>query len=516
MRPLEIVLTVTNFLSVFFLFVAGRRGLARRNQVPASPGIPFDSFRGALWSTKITALAGLPVAVAQVIVEGVRWQLVPAYFLAFILFVVRLLEIAIAGRGHLARAVATLGRGASIVIFLLSATVPVILPIFHLPKPTGPYAVGTVTYHWVDSSRAELFTAADGDYRSLMAQVWYPARKGAGRKRAPYIEDARVVTPALSRLFHLPAFFFSYFKYVATDAVEDAPVASTQESYPVIIYLTGLGGFPSTSMFQVQELASRGYVVIGLGQPGGASVIPLPDGKTISVLPRAKIQALIDQSLAPSVTAPTLYGKSMPEGILPYFAQDVSFTIDEISRINRSGTADSLAGRMDTSKIGVFGVSLGAMVAAQAASMDSRVSAVLMMDAAMPADVVRGGLRQPSMWMTRPAASMRLERSRSGGWSEKDIAETLTSMREVFEASAPGRGYYLQMPGMFHVNFTDAPVWSPLASQIGLTGPVDGRKMFSLVNSYTVAFFDHYLKDTSEPILEEVPAKIPDVIFEKR
>ena len=44
-----------------------------------------------------------------------------------------------------------------------------------------------------------------------------------------------------------------------------------------------------------------------------------------------------------------------------------------------------------------------------------------MMDAPMPADVVKAGLRQPSMWITRNAASVRLERQRAGGWPEAEI-----------------------------------------------------------------------------------------------
>ena len=37
------------------------------------------------------------------------------------------------------------------------------LPIFQFPRPTGPYAIGTLTYHWVDAERAEIFTDAPDD-----------------------------------------------------------------------------------------------------------------------------------------------------------------------------------------------------------------------------------------------------------------------------------------------------------------------------------------------------------------
>ncbi len=122
--------------------------------------------------------------------------------------------------------------------------------------------------------------------------------------------------------------------------------------------------------------------------------------------------------------------------------------------------------------------------------MDPRLKASLMMDAAMPSDVVGAGPRQPSMWITRDAASMRLERERSGGWSEADIAQTLTTLRSVFNESRSGDGYYVQIPGMFHINFTDAPYWSPLEQQLGLIGPIDTQRGFDIVNAYSLAFFD--------------------------
>ena len=100
------------------------------------------------------------------------------------------------------------------------------------------------------------------------------------------------------------------------------------------------------------------------------------------------------------------------------------------------------------------------MTAGEACLKEPRLKACLIMDVWMTADVVRSGIQQPTMFITRDAETMRLERQRSGGWTEKDIALTLTTMRAVY-AHLPSDGYYLQIPTMFHVNFTDAPAWSP-------------------------------------------------------
>ncbi|MEJ2292961.1 MAG: alpha/beta fold hydrolase, partial [Deinococcales bacterium] len=382
--------------------------------------------------------------------------------------------------------------------------------------PTGPYAIGTTTYHWADASRPELFTTAPHDHRELMAQLWYPAHKEPGGHAAPYLPNAPTTTRALARLMHLPPSTFAHLRYVTTHAVEDAPVAQAEQSYPVLIYLTGLGGFRDVAMCQIQELASHGYIVVGLDQPGAAGSVRFPDGREIRMPAVERIQALIDQSLDPTENPPSLGGRPLPDGILPYLAQDVSFTIDQLANLDADPTSSPLAGHVDLAHVGAFGFSLGAMVAAEAAHLDPRVKAVLMIDAAMPANVMKSGLQQPSMWMTRPASTMRLERSRSGGWTERDIAQTLNTMREVFERHRAGNAYFLQMPGMFHINYTDAPYYSPITRQLGLTGPVNGRHMHDVMNAYTLAFFDAYLKSRSAPLLKRPDKRHPEVEFEGR
>ena len=60
------------------------------------------------------------------------------------------------------------------------------------------------------------------------------------------------------------------------------------------------------------------------------------------------------------------------------------------------------------------------------------------------------------MYFNTAALARRLERQRSGGWPETEIEAHQTSMRAVY-GSLPGPGYFVQVPGTFHLNFTDAP-----------------------------------------------------------
>jgi predicted dienelactone hydrolase len=193
----------------------------------------------------------------------------------------------------------------------------------------------------------------------------------------------------------------------------------------------------------------------------------------------------------------------------------VSFALDQLARLNSGFGKSPIAGHLDLERVGVSGVSFGGMVGAQACLQDARLKACLVMDAAMPASVVTQGLRIPAMWITRPTATMRLERARAGGWTEKDIAQTQTTMRTVYER-LPGDGFFVQVPGMFHVDLTDVALFSPLFSRAGFSGPIGAQRAHEIINAYALAFFDKTLKGRAPALLEGSSRRYPDVRLEAR
>ncbi len=494
MRFLEVLLSLANLLAFLVLVIPQPHALH--------------------WTKHVLPVALLMAAI-QIVVEGPRWQMIPAYLLAIIFFLIWLTGTVLAMDWHIHRFIAILTSGVGILVLTLSIALPILLPVFHFPTPSGPDAIGTLTYHWVDLSRPELFTTSPNVYRELIAQVWYPAKNEQFAPRAPYIQDAGAVTPAIGQLLHLPGFVFSHLKYVTTHAVTAAPMAGDKPDYPVLIYLTGVDGFRSVSTFQIQELVSHGYIVVGLDQPGIAPSVRLSNGQQIFGLPRDAIQPLIDQSVVPQPKTPELDGKALPDGIIPYFAQDASFTLDQLAKLNQNDPNQILTGRMDLAQVGTFGVSLGGMDAAEACQKDARFKACLVMDVNMPEDVVKAGLKQPTLFITRPESTMRLENQENGTWSNHDITLTLTTMRAVYDHLSSG-GYYVEIPGMFHVNFTDLPYWSPVMAQLGQTGPIDRQRGFDIVNAYSVAFFDKELKRQPSPLLNGPSEQYPEVIYHSR
>jgi len=340
MRSIETLLLLANLLTFFILTVSRLR---------------------AMHWTSYSALIALLIAVAQVLVEGPRWQMVPAYAMTVLLFLVWLLHNSAPVVGHSGQKKTTRRLAAGMTIGLgvlglaVSIALPMVLPVFSFPHPSGPYEIGTLTYHWVDANRQEVFSADPNAHRELMVQVWYPAKGNSSSPRAPYIQDADAIAPALSRLENVPDFTFEHLKYVTTNAIPSAPVADDKPSYPVLIFLEGLNGFRQMNTFQVEKLVSHGYIVVAIDQPYAAASVVFPDGRQVAGLSKNQMNPLIQQSIIPVDSAPILNGRTFNDGIIPYFAQDVIFTLDQLAALNQSDQKSILTGKLDLQSAGTFG-----------------------------------------------------------------------------------------------------------------------------------------------------------------
>ena len=418
-------------------------------------------------------------------------------------------------RNRVLRLSLTLAVGLGVLVLITLIALRILLPVFHFPTPSGPYAIGTLTYHWVDADRADVFSADANARRELMVQIWYPAKaaKSLPSPQAPYVHDADALAIAFSKLKNLPTALFGQLKYVTTHATLGAPVADAKPNYPVLVFLEGAMGFRQMNTFQVEALVSQGYVVAAIDQAHTAAVVVFPDGREVGALPLDQMLALIHQSHSPTAIAPTLNGRTFEKGIVPYLAQDVSFTLNQLAALNQADPKAILTGRMDLLSVGTFGISLGGIVGSEACRIEPRLRACLFMDAPMPVDVVKSGLMQPALWITRDAETMRLERRRSGGWTEADISEHQTSMRTAF-ANSHGAGYFLQVPGMFHVNLTDIPYWSPLLPWLGVTGSINAERAHNIINAYSLAFFNRHLLSRTETRIDDLTRQYPEVIFD--
>mgnify|MGYP000985763962 CR=1 FL=1 len=440
--------------------------------VVALPRLPHGRWRWAL------GLLPAFAALVQLAVEGFRWQMVPAYALA----------VLIAAMGGLRPR--KLAVAASAVLLALAVALPLVVPVFRFPLPSGTYNIGTRTYHWVDESRADF-----GDPsmpREIVVQLWYPATPLPGAETDHYVQpDVSISTG--SETLQLPGFYLSHLSMVRTHAVVGAPIAKTDEPMPVLVFSPGARGFRQHNTFQVEELVSHGYVVAAIDHPRAASQVVLPGGRRIDA-----DRTLID---IPRFFSEPAFG----ERIFNYLGEDVAFAATRIIDLNQMDP--NFAGRLDTSSIGVFGVSLGGLVAAEACRIDRRLKACLVQDVFVPDDVIEAGVDQPTMWLTRDADSMREE-----GWPEWEVALHQDSMLRAFNG-ASAEGYIVHIPGMFHLNYTDFPhtVATPVAQTIGLIGPIDWRRGHKIINAYALAFFDRHLRGRPARLLDAGSRHFPGV-----
>lgn len=479
MRPLELLLIACN-LAAWVALVVSPAGAAR-------------------W-VHLAAPAAALVALAQVLAEGSRWQLVPAYALSGLLLLAWLVRLLapLEAPHRLAGGVAA-GLGA--LGLVVAAALPLVLPVFRLPRPTGPHAIGTLTYHWVDDARAELFTPDPTGRRELVVQVWYPARARApSSPRAPYVPDPGALAP-LARMLHLPGFLFGHFRYVETSATPAAPAAAGEAAFPVLIFSAGRGGFRQESTHLFEELVSHGYVVASIDHPYASSGVAFPDGRLVTLAAR----------LLPGPQGGFPADRRFLDDVaVPFLAGDVRFTLDRLTALNEGDPNGILTGKLDLQRAGMLGPSLGGLVGAEACRLEPRLRAFLAMDVHMPASVVRAGLEQPTMFISREARWMELE-----GWSREAIDETQATLRAVHE-ELPGDAYLVLVPGMFHLDFSDAPLYSPVTRWLGLTGPIGGARAIGIVDAFTLGFFDRHLKGLPVRLLEEPSEAFPEVVFSAR
>ncbi|ALC97954.1 MULTISPECIES: carboxylic ester hydrolase [unclassified Capnocytophaga] len=358
-------------------------------------------------------------------------------------------------------------------------------------KPMGKYAVGTVSYWVTDPDREEIFITDKHQARQIPIQVWYPAENTSHHDYAPYIPEATKVSEAISELLHIPKALLYSLQFKRSNALEKAPVNKEKAQYPVLLYLTGLYGHRCISTFQIQELVSQGYIVVGIDCPMAVALATFPDGSTLQSLPRTLIDPMLNESLTEENPLLNYNGKTFEGGLIAYFAKDVLRVIDFLTALNTNDPNHLLYNKLNLDRLGAFGVSLGGIIVSEASWKAPRIKANLIMESQIPLKIAQTGLRVPTMVITRPAEAMRTERERSGGWTESDIQEHLSTMENLCKNTAESE--FVQIPDIFHVDFTDAPLWVPFPHLLGFSGKTSIEETHHKLNELTLTFFEKHL-----------------------
>jgi predicted dienelactone hydrolase len=465
------------------------------------------------WVRGLPALALIAVLLHWII-EGYRWQLIPLYVLTVLLAV----------RGWIMRRSSSdfrpLASALILVLLAVSTALPILLPVPSIPAPSGPYQVGTRIYELTDTSRPELYSGKDDTYpptplrsgdnpgtarqgkcnggrcqgvRRFQIQVWYPAEPRPSDKRAPWMARAEIFAPAIATYIDMPPFFLDHLKLVRTPAYTNSKIAPAAEGYPVILFSHGWNGFSAQNTGQAIELASHGYIVVGVQHTYGAVITVFNDGTIAYNNPAALPSGAPDDEY-----------DAAAQKLVQQWAGDLDYALDFLEQED-DDPASPFHSSLDVSRVGVYGHSTGGGAAIQFCGTDVRCRALLGMDPFMrpvSAAVLENGVSQPAFFMF------------SQRWADEVNSRNNMLFHEFLLNTPQARGV-ISIDGTAHYDFSDLPLLSPLASRLGLKGPIAGPRVTTIINDYLLSFFDSTIRGVPTDLFEGQNQKYNEVKFSK-
>jgi predicted dienelactone hydrolase len=426
------------------------------------------------------------VALSQFAIEGYRWQIAPAYAGALLTSCLLL-----SPRIRRVKRRIAVGSVAAIACLVTGAILALVYPVFRLPMPTGPYRIGTLTYHLIDQRRIELFAVTPGAHREVMIQVWFPADRGASGVVERYRDPA------------ITTWETAYLELVKTHAVRDVDIAKSNSTFPVVLFTPSWHGLRNQDMFVVENLVSHGFVIVGVDHPYGSGVTAFPDGRRILAPPDKFIDTSSESTLRDT--------KQIAEEQVRIRATDLVFVLDSLESLNKKGGLGLLTGRLDFSRVGVLGYSFGGAVAAEACWMDPRFLAALDLDGALFGEAAQKGIKQPFLMMTDSAAPPSRAQLMSLRPGQRRWARFLNDQDYLLSKTLATHGGYLaEIDGIAHGNFSDEALFSPVRWLTG-SGRIDRYSAITIVREYSLAFFELSLRGVRQPLLEGPSANFSDV-----
>jgi predicted dienelactone hydrolase len=370
----------------------------------------------------------------HIVLQGHRWQMFPAY-LVFVLIGFLLARRRSTRPGNLS-----------------------------LAAPTGAWPIGTTERLFTDECRAERF--ANHNLRRLPVRIWYPSQPHD--ERSTYWEVDAERNSALAKGLQLPAglgFLFSHIARVQTHSAPDVEVAD--ERFPVLVFSHGLNfGHRRQNTVLMQHLASHGFVVAAIEHAYWGLRHVFPDGEV------ATFEAVQTQFNS-------------------LFQQERT---DELDALPLLESADPLlAGRLDTTRVGVFGMSYGGTASMQTCSVDPRCAAGVNIDGYQLTMTDVPPLSVPFM----------------------TVAEARFGWHRPAHERALADNHLVLVEQTQHANFTDFALLTPLLQGTPLLGEIDPVRGLNILSAAVLAFFDQRLRGSDEP-LEVVLEKYEEVTVQNR
>jgi pimeloyl-ACP methyl ester carboxylesterase len=344
---------------------------------------------------------------------------------------------------------------AAVLLLAASAsTVVSTLAYLRLPAPTGSLAVGRMDVLLSDPARQDPRSGA-GAARQVRLITWYPAETSTA-EAAPYVPGLEAIREGLVASGEVGALEASGLEVVRANARAGAPVAAMAPRYPVVLLSPGNATNVAFYGSLAEELASHGYVVVGIDHPYQVAAVDLGHGAVAvyagdeAGAPGAGVAAKIDERVA-----------------------DIAFVLD---RLAADGAGMSgLTGRLDLTRVAVAGHSNGGIAAAEACALDDRVVACLNIDGQaaggpFSAHPTPQAPTKPFLYLTK----------------EREVHPALAAL---FERGGDGT-FRVVVPAAAHGDFGDTSRFVPRLA------PLDGTPdaVLTIERGFALAFLDHVLR----------------------
>jgi hypothetical protein len=317
-----------------------------------------------------------------------------------------------------------------------------------LPNPTGSHAVGVATLQWVDTARTDSMLSPPGP-RVILARVWYPALAAGETRRAPYVDGISSATSDWARL-HLR---------VRPHAFARAPFLDSIGRAPVIVFATGR----STATFDYttlgEDLASHGYVVVGVDSPHHSKVVR-EDGSLAPVL---------FPSMGPSTYPHGFDAAQEPMNRL--VSADLRYAVRRLSVLDRDDPI--LRGRLDLNRIGMAGHSNGGMAGSRACAQELSCRAFLGIEGMQTRELRLSGVDRPYGLV----------------YSEQTLAFDTLGIFTEMRLRPRARFVLYRVNGAGHNSFTDLLIVRPTL----FSYPMQPQRGVHVTRSIVRDFFDRHL-----------------------
>ncbi len=154
-----------------------------------------------------------------------------------------------------------------------------------------------------------------------------------------------------------------------------------------------------------------------------------------------------------------------------YWAEDISFFIDQLNRINSED--EIFKQKLDLDRIGVFGMSLGGIASCEVSLSDERIKACINIDGGLYGSILKSEFNVPIMFLN---------------------SKRYLGYGNLFTSKSNMDSYSLSVVNSDHYNFSDYTIY-PTPTVKPLLGSIDGKKVATIMNVMVLSFFDKYLKE---------------------